>query len=336
MTRWVIVYLLVALLTACEQSASPSDDYLHRLEAVLERQAVDQKPLTPLVYPALRDLSIELSQASLSVREFLSLRQCKLHSVIAHRNSSLGKVATASQRLFNDLQILQLGPECVGVLDNKALAEKLREFISSKEENLNAVLWYSLIAQQEYASFWSNESTSDYPEKLRLETIPDLNVIANFVEDVLNGQRVFTKQQTGKLERHLGNLRFGDGGALVESYLNLINNLSKANSVIQQRLESPLCLQQKPTQQAHFLKNLVNKYFIQRVQARAVRLNQRAEKLTAVLDRVEQPLLKYAHPTYAQWLAQRKQLFEQGKVITKQHVTLLQQLYAQCGLTPGA
>jgi len=331
-----MVCLVVALLAGCNQSTSPSEDYVHRLENVLERQAVEQKPLTPLVFPALRDLSIESSQASLSVREFLSLRQCKLHSVIAHRNSSLGKVATASQRLFSDLQILQLGPECADVLENIALTDKLREFISSKEANLNAVLWYSLIAQQEYASFWSNESTNDYPEKLRLETIPDLIVIANFVDDVLNGQRAFTKQQTDKIERHLGNLRFGDGGVLVNSYRRLINNLTKANSVVQQRLESPLCLQKKPTQQAHFLKNLVNKYFIQRVQARAVELNQRAEKLNAALHRIEQPLLKYAHPIYTQWLAQRKQLFEQGKVITKKHVTLLQQLYTQCGLTPGA
>jgi len=335
MNHSLVLGYIFCLLAACNQDKSASADYLNRLENVLERKAIAAEPFVLLNFPSKRELILDPPQASLSIREFLSLRECKIHAVIAHRNSSLGKVASASQKLFNDFEILHHGPACLEHLNDNDLRRKLAQFLTEKETNLPTTLWQSMLGQQEYSSFWRSKNYDNYPAELTLETIPDLVLVSEFINRVLAGQRSFTKQQTSKIEQHLGRLRFGDGGELLWHYQRLGENLKQANSIIKQRIQSPLCPQKKSTQQARFLSNVVNNYFIKHVQTNAVQLNQRAKKLEPVLRQLEEPLLIYAHPLYIQWRNRRNIIFEQSKSATMLHVQLLQELYSQCGLTPG-
>lgn len=98
----------ILLLSACSKSNDrASSDYLKRLKSVLDVELDDSHLYFELEFPQPRDLRQDSPNNTLSIREFLSLRQCELHTVIAHRNSLIGKVALPSQLLFNDLQILQ-------------------------------------------------------------------------------------------------------------------------------------------------------------------------------------------------------------------------------------
>ncbi|MFT6406604.1 MAG: hypothetical protein ACJAQ6_000014 [Arenicella sp.] len=331
-------FLIVAalLLQACAQPPSHLDDYLGRLENVLDRKAIEAVDEAISGFPKARQLQLQSTSAELSIREFLSLRECRLHSTIAHRNSQLGKVATASQKLFSDLAILHLGPQCVERLGKVELASKLQRFLTQKEQNLHSLLWSALLGQTEHASFWHDRrNNKHYPLELSIDVSSDIIGLEKFVARVINGERFFSSQVTDRVERHLGRLRAGDGGRLLGEYRRLAAGLNKANSVVQQRLDAPLCLSSGPTQKAGYLANVVNTRFIEYVQRHSVRLDQRAEKLLDVFYRLERPLLNHATNHYKAWAQQRDATIREGQSATLNHVLLLQNLYKQCGLIAG-
>lgn len=287
-------------------------------------------------FPKPRDLQFKTQRGDLSIREFLSLRECKLHTTVAHRNSLIGKVASESQLLFSDLRILQQGPECVEQLGKLALAKKLQVFLDVKKRQINTHLWSALLAQNEHREFWRSKNYDrDYPKNNSLETKKSLGSLTAFVNRVLAGHYDFTDAEYKSIEQHLGQLRFGDGGQLLSQYLVQINTLQLANTIIQSRLKRPLCFQQKANTKAHYFDNVVRTYFITKVQSRAVKLNQRAEVLLQAHKQLETPLLQYAKANYQAWAKQRDSLFRQGKAATNLHVQLIQQLYKQCNLMPG-
>jgi hypothetical protein len=304
---------------------------------VLDRNVDIASTVVAPPYPSTRLLEIKQPSAELSIREFLSLRECKLHTVIAHRNSQLGKVSSVSQRLFSDLAMLHLGPQCVAQLGEIELATKLSLFLKQKETNLDTLLWYALLGQSENASFWHDkQNNKQYPLELSIDVSADIIGLKKFASRVIHGERLFSPEETSQVERYLGHLRAGDGGRLLGEYQHLINGLEKANSVIQQRLDSPLCLSATPTQNARYFANVINTRFIEHVQKHSVRLDQRAEKLLSAYYYLEKPLMAYAAIDYQRWAQKRDAFIQEGQAATLQHVRLVQQLYKQCGLLAGA
>lgn len=287
-------------------------------------------------FPKPRALQLNVQQGALSIREFLSLRGCTLHTTIAHRNSIIGKVAPASQTLFSDLRMLHQGPECVTQLGDSALAKKLQLFLDLKHSQIRHRLWAALLAQSEHRQFWQpTDYRIDYPDHHAVDARDHLESLAMFSHKILNGEFDFTDADFNAIEQHLGQLRFGDGGALLSHYQEQVNTLKHANAIIQSRLKRPLCFQQKMTMQARYFDNVVRTYFINAVQRRAVKLNQRAATLLKAHFQLEGPLLAYANNDYKAWAAQRDALLEQGKNATTDHVKLIQSLFTQCNLTPA-
>ncbi len=326
-----------AVLGACSEPLNHADDYLSRLENVLDRDA-DRSLSTGLhvSFPDQKKLEISPPVFELSIKEFLGMRQCRLHTIVAQRNSQLGKVATDSQRLFNDLEILSLGPTCIEKLGDSTLANKLSSFIAKKEAYLNTAAWQAILASQEHRSFWHDKRLSkDYPNDLALKLTKELLVLSGFLAAIQNGERHFTKQDQSEIERALGQLRLGDGGHLLAEFVKLSGSLERANSVIQKRLDSPLCHRQQVSQQAKYFSNVVNQYFIGKVQARSVKLEQRARVLMPLISDIEKHVLAYSTPEYRSWAQARDKQFKIGRAATLKHARLIQELYQQCGLSPG-
>ena len=124
--------MLILLLSACDVAIEPSSDYQKRIQNILSVD-VSLEKFDRLTYPRQRLLVKQdrKKKNSISIREFLSLRECKLHLVLAQRNSLIGKVAPASQLMFNDLQILEYIPECIEQLvekNNTLMAQKLESY----------------------------------------------------------------------------------------------------------------------------------------------------------------------------------------------------------------
>ncbi len=333
----VVCGLLSILLSACD-NGSPSADYAQRLSNVLDVELNKVDDLNPrLAFPDQKSLDLSEPQHSLSIREFLGLRNCRLHTVIAQRNSQLGKVSTSSQRLKSDLDILATGPDCVSKVDDPALSAKLTEYLRSKRRQLPYRLWHALLTQSEYRQLWrATNHAPDYPQKLSSNTlIDDIVELANFTNRTLDGDFQISNAEFRNIELALGRLRFGDAGQLVTELTMLNHFLTHANSLVEQRLLRKLCVSQTPNTQARYLQNVVNKFFIQGVQTKAVSLQRRFEQIMPVIDRLERRLAPYATPSFNTWLGQRNQIMTDGLAATKRHAVKLQALYIQCGINTG-
>lgn len=330
-----VLLCVCLLLSACSTEQKPGEEYIQRLENVLDAKA-KRSLIDTSSFPDARHLLIESVSGDLSIREFLSLRECRLHTVIARRNSALGKVATASQRLFNDLQILATGPACVEQLKDKALAAKLAHFLAIKERTIQQSLWLALLGEDENRSFWhAGHPNAKYPALLTAETTGDIHKLSTFVSNVINQNYDHSNNVYKDIEIHLGNLRYGDGGELLSSYARLTAILKQANQLIQARLSRPLCLNQKANDKARYFQNVVNKYFLNGLQQHAIKLNQRERQLMVPYRQFETPLLSVAPKPYIAWVERREQLIRAGQSASKKHAALIEQLYRQCNLRVG-
>ena len=330
-----LLLLALLFLGGCSTEADVGSDYIKRLENILDVQAtLAAQPLPE--FPSTRLLTVNEVKQVISVREFLSLRECKLHTVLAHRNSLIGKFSQPSQALFSDLDILATGPACLEKIDDKALAKKLADFLSDKKTRIAGTLARAILGEAENRSFWSVSATSDnYPGRLQQETIPSIRALSSFAESILAGNYTFSAQEYRQIERHLGQLRFGDGGLLLSRYLMLGNNLEHGSALIKKRLERPLCLNSEPTQKAVYFQNVVNKLFIQQLQRQAVLYSQRKDHLLPSYLQLEALLIAYMPITYRQWAHSRDEIFARGELASKLHAQTIQTLFKQCGLTAG-
>jgi hypothetical protein len=351
------------------------DDYVSRLQNVLdiddsslalfsEANSVNQN--TYLRPPSRRELILPLSAPKISIREFLALRQCELHLVIAHRNSLMGKVAENSQLFLNDLDILHTGPKCLNILKNDSqqideqaqelnakniekiketeqsvdteLVTKLQTFLSTKKQEIKSAYWNATIASKEYQSFWSIGSLAEnYPNELKRNTAEDFDQLIKLVAQFEQDQFELSDQDKKAFENTLGNIRLGDGGQLLLEYEKLQKGLLKANAIIQYRLQSGqhLCLSAQPNSKANNFQNVVLNYFIANVQSFAVQLDKRRLQILPIIESFESVFSEIAPKIFLKWQQQRHNLLKESKQVLTQHALLINELFKQCGLQAG-
>lgn len=327
----------MALLAACVDSSQSSiKEYIKRVANVLELDLPSENQ-SPFTFPRLSQLTVYQPKSELSIREFMSMRQCKLHSIIADKNSQMGKVAPVSQVLFNDLAILQNGPDCVEQLrlnDQLALANKLDDYLNQKSQVIETIAWHAIFGSSENAKFWSvSNQVENYPYELIVDPAESIRILLAFIEDIKNNRYLISAERESAIEQSLQALSFADGGLLLQRLLEIDMGLAMANSLIQQGIDNPVCFANRPNQKANYLKNVVLKFFIGQVQPDLVDLLKRYQQLMPSYLEIEESLSSVTPATYRQWQGERQQLFEQARTSAKRHVEKLLVVFAQCGLS---
>ena len=335
LTQGIALAVCLTCLSGCKPAESDYQSYLERLQNVLDIKAPLAQSQSPQ-FPAKRSLKQTTQASTLSIREFLSLRQCKIHVTIAHRNSLIGKVANDSQLLVNDLEILIHGPACLNTLEPSPLKQKLAEFLKQKEQAINTSLWNAIIADDEFQQFWRNTGKhQNYPKQLPAETVNDLLNVTQLIETIIKRDYETAFKLSIRLEQYLGNIRFGDGGLLVYEYSQLLESMVAANQLLETALKQPLCLNKAPNIKAKYFHNVVNKFFINQVQSRSVLLEQRKRQLLPAIVALESSLIGQAPKSFLDWQKLRDKKLNANLELTK-HAQLIQKLFAQCGLNAGA
>ncbi|CAB9493519.1 DUF3080 family protein [Alteromonas macleodii] len=163
------------------------EDYAERLSRVLDTPLPDtfnDKITTPL--PKLADsatLKHTIEGVSINLREFYALQDCELGTVVAERNTSLGKSQLPSQRLAYESKLLSVLKSCEAALvasgrvsdsesadknalkKNKALAETIASWREQKS--------------QDYSKTWANLIQGSQELRLALNTPERLFSVEN-------------------------------------------------------------------------------------------------------------------------------------------------------------
>jgi len=334
---WALL-LAVALMSGCSESSSlPLDKYLTRLGRSLDRPIiVNAGRLPPL--PRGRDLQLELQSQSIGLLDLLALGGCEISITIGNINSSLGKLASDSQRLLLELEFLSLAPDCIDSLNPATDAEliaTLQAAMSEKRRMLPARIWNATLGGPEFRAFWKRPRRLDtYPANTGGQILTSLARLAQLTSEWLGGNY---QAGSDELERLLGDIRLGDGGALLTSLDLQRSAFAATTPAIQQRLEeAPICIGKTPSPEGKIVDNVVRKYFIGEVQPWSVQVARRRGEIMPPVLALELNLRNTMPAAYQAWSHERDELLETAADAPREHAGHLAALLESCGLRPGA
>lgn len=342
MHTWIPRLLLLSLALPWLAGCGPDNrlqarlqTYVDRLARSLEQPAPAIKPPLFLRLPEPRALQLQVAATRINLLEFLELSQCRLHTVIAETNSSLGKFAVASEILLQELKFLRHVDACITALPTEnPLRQLLLDSKQQKLADLPTHLWRATLGGDEFRAFWkTRQDTGSYPQNTDSRTDLALNFLAENVRGILAGHRQLDREQ---FYAALATLRNNEGGALLQTWQQTQQALQAANQVIaNRRAERPLCYRDMVTPSARIFRTVIVSHFVQQVQPDLAILNRRYYDLMPQVIALETLLSDVEPPAYEQWRGQRDQQLRYAMASVPEHIQRASPLLEQCGFLPG-
>ena len=346
------------------------DDYAARLSRVLDTPLPDSfndKITTPL--PKLAD-SATLKQAiegvNINLREFYALQDCELGTVVAERNTSLGKSQLPSQRLVYESKLLSVLKSCEAALTNESETDQrnvaLAATIASWREQKT----------QDYSKTWANLVQGSQELRLALNTPERLFSVENnkdalssvnalyYINSLSNKELLLSDMyssntassdteteatnennsesiiESSELEQQLKIIRSARLPAtLWHTQQTLTQNLSLLTNMLETELDAVSCPEGRASDKAKILRNVFYLFFIEEIQPVGSLVNQYHYKLAPLWeDWLAQPSL---HEEFKRYIRQQSQDgFNQYSSVMKAHVNLWQGFLGRCNLSPVA
>ncbi len=325
---------LLILLAGCSDTRfeDPLADYNKRLQRSLDIEPLPLvlDPIEPLPRPSA--LKLDFEKSTIGTLDFMALSGCAVQVNIGRRNSSLGRMASASQRLLLELEFLELAPDCIPVLEERgedALVAALESALLIKTEQLPGRIFNATLGGPEYRKLWrSNRELAEYPANTSSTVVSALEAIDALTERWLTGDYRADNQQ---FEIYLSEVAIGDAGSLLRALNTQHGWLRQANGVLAARAEhGPLCPPGFQFPDAEILQNVVHKFFIGKVQPQAAALSRRYHTLMPPLTALEQRLHAASPVQYQRWVGQRDQQFATLLAAPADHVHQLKGLLDPC------
>ena len=221
------------------------------IEALQDTQSVSSStPSAPQLepYPDRGSLRAALPEVRVGLLDFIGLdRRCGLGTLVAGRNSALGMVMPASQRLVYEQTLLLELRDCVAALkataaDPAAIAE-VEALLRRKSVQMPRVFWNATVAGPEFEKMFSlsgpgqldrasldavGESTREALDFL-LRSYPNLGAHGRSLEN-------------SALETHLHNLALeGFGGRILETMAVLTTGMEQAAGLLETPVAPESC-----------------------------------------------------------------------------------------------
>lgn len=346
------------------------DDYAARLSRVLDTPLPDSfndKITTPL--PKLADsatLKHAIEGVNINLREFYALQDCELGTVVAERNTSLGKSQLPSQRLVYESKLLNVLKSCEAALTkenesyqrNAALAATIASWREQKTQDYSKT-WANLVqGSQELRlalntpeRLFSVENNKDAlssvnalyyinslsNKELLLSDMYSSNTASSDTETEAtnenNSERII---ESSELEQQLKIIRSARLPAtLWHTQQTLTQNLSLLTDMLETELDAVSCPEGRASDKAKILRNVFYLFFIEEIQPVGSLVNQYHYKLAPLWeDWLAQPSL---HEEFKRYIRQQSQDgFNQYSSAMKAHVNLWQGFLGRCNLSPVA
>ncbi len=346
------------------------DDYAARLSRVLDTPLPDSfndKITTPL--PKLADsatLKHAIEGVNINLREFYALQDCELGTVVAERNTSLGKSQLPSQRLVYESKLLNVLKSCEAALtkeneSNQRNAALAATIASWREQKI-----------QDYSKTWANLVQGSQELRLALNTPERLFSVENnrdalssvnafyYINSLSNKELLLSDMyssntassdteteatnennsdriiESSELEQQLKIIRSARLPAtLWHTQQTLTQNLSLLTDMLETELDAVSCPEGRASDKAKILRNVFYLFFIEEIQTVGSLVNQYHYKLAPLWeDWLAQPSL---HEEFKRYIRQQSQDgFNQYSSAMKAHVNLWQEFLGRCNLSPVA
>lgn len=330
--RQAVLVSLMLLLCACTNADVRDDlqEYQARVARVLEITLPAPAPPAALAYPDAQSMFTTVESFSVNLREFYRLQECELGTLVAQRNTALGKTAHPSQRYVYEVTLLEQLQQCSDSIENPALKEKLLAWRQAKQSQRPA-FWANLIQTSQETRAALGRSTTLLATEANSDAGAAISALA-FLNKIESAQAV----SLSALERELKVLDTSRLPAKIwrtQRYIaSYLDTMSKALST---HLPELACPAGKPSEQVEILRNVFYLFFIEKIQPVGSKLNQYHYQMMPVWEQwMDNPALSAPFKAYLK--RQTKTEFARYQQAIRQHVTLWQTLFARCNLSPTA
>ncbi|WP_412722365.1 DUF3080 family protein [Alteromonas sp. D210916BOD_24] len=341
LTQSCLFVLALTQLTGCFGPRTLQDsvkDYRTRLSYVLDT------PLPEMIKPTLSPLPDSTSLkytpegVVINLREFYALQACELGSVVAMRNTALGKSQLASQRLVYESELLVALSQCAKAIEqtDQTLAATLANWHRQKRADF-ALNWANVIQTSlEFRVALNN------PERLLwIENNKDAAASINslyYVDSLMHYAQssVTAPIDSTELEQQLNIIRSARLPAtLWQTQLSLSVVLLQLNSWLPSLLDDVPCPEGRASEKAKILRNVFYLFFIEEIQPVGSLLNQYHYKLAPLWSRwIENEALRSTFKDYLTEYTQSN--YHSYRDAMQTHVTLWQTFLGRCHLSPVA
>nr|WP_283645833.1 DUF3080 family protein [Alteromonas macleodii] len=346
------------------------DDYAARLSRVLDTPLPDSfndKITTPL--PKLADsatLKHAIEGVNINLREFYALQDCELGTVVAERNTSLGKSQLPSQRLVYESKLLNVLKSCEAALTkenesnqrNAALAATIASWREQKTQDYSKT-WANLVQGSQELRLALNTPERLFSVENNRDALSSVNALY-YINSLSNKELLLSDMyssntassdteteatnennsesiiESSELEQQLKIIRSARLPAtLWHTQQTLTQNLSLLTNMLETELDAVSCPEGRASDKAKILRNVFYLFFIEEIQPVGSLVNQYHYKLAPLWeDWLAQPSL---HEEFKRYIRQQSQDgFNQYSSAMKAHVNLWQGFLGRCNLSPVA
>ncbi len=346
------------------------DDYAARLSRVLDAPLPDSfndKITTPL--PKLADsatIKHAIEGVNINLREFYALQDCELGTVVAERNTSLGKSQLPSQRLVYESNLLNVLKSCEAALTkenesnqrNAALAATIASWREQKTQDYSKT-WANLVQGSQELRLALNTPERLFSVENNKDALSSVNALY-YINSLSNKELLLSDMyssntassdteteatnennsesiiESSELEQQLKIIRSARLPAtLWHTQQTLTQNLSLLTDMLETELDAVSCPEGRASDKAKILRNVFYLFFIEEIQPVGSLVNQYHYKLAPLWeDWLAQPSL---HEEFKRYIRQQSQDgFNQYSSVMKAHVNLWQGFLGRCNLSPVA
>ena len=337
-SRWplIVPLLLVTLmgLSSCSRYQRLPDimqDYHGRLARVLQIPEYQSLSVVELTYPSIEQRTLSIAPITMNLRDFYAIDGCALAPLIAQRNTALGKLASPSQRLIYEAQLIDTLHSCV-LLEGASAPSSQSELtqVLSEKQAQYPIVWANLM--QNSLSLRSGLGFAQgYIAGGADDGLIETKNALSYLLYIQQPQNTVSED----LENHLATIeQIRLPARLYRTTSFLARQLSELNQHLSLFNTHFTCETSRQRDQIVIVNNVMNQFFIQQIQPIASSVNRSHQQIQPLIVSIyTQPNIADA---YKDVLEQQKAQYERYVNVFREHVMLLQTILQKCGMRPTA
>ncbi|WP_239024109.1 DUF3080 family protein [Paraglaciecola marina] len=331
MIKAIILAGLGFTLLSCTPSNTIEDhlyDYSTRMANILEVEQAQLAQVSLPPYPKINTLKQSIPSTTIKLTDFYGLKHCELYSLVAERNTVLGRIQLPSTRYIYETKLLKALQTCLSETTNPQLQSKLSQWLSLKEQQLPKV-WANLVQTSTEIKHGLSTNTGfihGTPNDGLNETKAALHYLMELSAPTVSEQ--------SQIEHYLKQLLDTPLPAQIwHTQLLLSNHLEQLTHWLTINESKLGCDTPPKKQKLEYLTNVFRLFFIEKIQPIAGQLNHYHYQLTPIIkELVNHPHLS---PSFKQYIHTQHTLgFVEYSNAMTQHLTFWQELFKNCNIAP--
>lgn len=328
--NFILIFLLLCV--ACSKHDQIEKDitaYKKRLQSFTGLSIDEQANKYDLSAPKKKSMQTEIEATFIALREFYAFKNCELNTLVAQRNTALGKTQLPSTRfVYEKTLIKQLSlckEELIGnqTKPQEQLIQKLDLWLAIKQAQLPLV-WSNMLTQSEESYLHLSQSRgfiSGTGADNLFETRQAWRYLASALNEDIDSEI---------LEQHLFNLEQSRLMAKIwQTQQLIIRELPLIDKLLSDFINQNTCQTLRQKEDIKIMQNIFTLFFAQKIQQVGGELNRYHYQLQPILHGIaNHPNIAASLQSYLQFhLTQEHERYRKSM---QNHISLWQEIFALC------